>query len=324
MSILVQRFANREDWLRERILGVGSSDAAVILGVSPYKSPFVLYQEKKGAQDVSSGEREALWWGVTLEEPIARRYEKETERIVRHNSTAEMHQRTDSGFDWARATIDATILPGPANPPEHLEDDGVLEIKNVSNYVGERWRDRPPIEFIVQLQHQMFVTGRKWGSIAALIGGNTFRYADVERDEEMIELMVRAEQDFLRRLELNDPPPADESDHTKELLRRLYPKDKGTTVTLDVDAIEWDADYVRGGELEKEGAKLKQRAQNLFRAALTDASFGVLPNGVRYSNKAQHRGAYSVAEADFRVLRRHGTKGPKATNVAMIADDEDF
>lgn len=47
---------NREEWLEERKKGIGGSDVACILGMSPYKSNVELWEEKVGireAEDIS-------------------------------------------------------------------------------------------------------------------------------------------------------------------------------------------------------------------------------------------------------------------------------
>ncbi len=41
---------SRAEWLSVRGGGIGSSDAAVAVGISPYKSPLELWLEKTGRQ----------------------------------------------------------------------------------------------------------------------------------------------------------------------------------------------------------------------------------------------------------------------------------
>ena len=55
-----------EDWLEYRKQGIGGSDAAVVCGISRYKSPVELWMEKTGqlpAQETG----EAAYWGNLLE-----------------------------------------------------------------------------------------------------------------------------------------------------------------------------------------------------------------------------------------------------------------
>ena len=42
---------NREQWLEERKKGIGGSDVACILGMSPYKTNVALWEEKVGIRE---------------------------------------------------------------------------------------------------------------------------------------------------------------------------------------------------------------------------------------------------------------------------------
>ena len=44
-----------EEWLDWRKKGIGSSDAPIIMGVSPWKTPFELWEEKTGTQRAYEG-----------------------------------------------------------------------------------------------------------------------------------------------------------------------------------------------------------------------------------------------------------------------------
>ena len=39
----VVRCSDREEWLKQRLPGIGGSEAAAVLGVCPWKSPLSLY-----------------------------------------------------------------------------------------------------------------------------------------------------------------------------------------------------------------------------------------------------------------------------------------
>jgi len=51
MSVIVEDYANREKWVEERGRGIGSSDVAAVLGVSPFKSNVNLWDEKMGLKE---------------------------------------------------------------------------------------------------------------------------------------------------------------------------------------------------------------------------------------------------------------------------------
>ena len=66
-----------EDWLEYRKTGIGGSDAAVVCGISRYKSPVELWMEKTG-QLPSQETGEAAYWGNLLEALVREEFTKRT------------------------------------------------------------------------------------------------------------------------------------------------------------------------------------------------------------------------------------------------------
>ena len=67
---------NRTDWLKARRKGIGGSDAASVLGISPWKSNVQLWEEKTGItepEDIS--DKEAVCFGKESEAAIRRLFE---------------------------------------------------------------------------------------------------------------------------------------------------------------------------------------------------------------------------------------------------------
>ena len=308
----------RDQWLDRRVVGIGSSDAAVIVGVSPYKSALQLYHEKLGTKQPHRGELEQLRWGNILERPIGQRYAEETGRMVDHLSPAGTFSimRNDAR-PWQHASLDGLVVRGLVPHVDGrvfkefpADGDGVLEIKNASSYVGERWKDEPPIEFVVQVQHQLAVTGKQWGSIAALIGGVLFLWQDLARDDCFIEILCKMELEFIQRIEAKDPPPVDGSGHTKEFLKFLYPRDTGTSVSLGPEFLDVESDLVRAKAEIKSWEGAKALAENRLKAAIGDATMARLPNNSSFTLKHQSVKAHMREASEFRVLRHQAAKLP--------------
>ena len=73
----------------------------------------------------------------------------------------------------------------------------VFEAKTASAYRESEWNDAIPDEYILQVQHYLAVTGYMGAYIAVLIGGNTFRsfrWKFIERDEELISMLIHHAQ----------------------------------------------------------------------------------------------------------------------------------
>jgi len=308
---IITTYDNRADWLAARRKGLGASDAPVILGLSPFKSALQLYHEKIGMEVERAGELEFLHWGNALEAPIAARYAEVTGRpVTRATNPYTIHWSDDARTPWAFATLDATTRRNTSLESTISLDgeEGALEIKNASVYVGDKWTDEPPVDYQVQNQHQQMVGAFGWGSIAALIGGNKFLWCDIERNNEFINgVLMPALIEFWGRVQNQDPPPIDGSDSAKAFLAQLYPQDKGTVVALDGEAVDWDAELTEAKAKVDEWDAKKQLAENRLKAAIGEHSAATLPNGITYTFKAQTRSEHIVKASTFRVLRRKGS-----------------
>lgn len=311
-------FDSREAWLAgRRELGIGSSDAAAILGLSRFKSALGLYYDKIGHGDPHPRAAEAAEWGLALEGPIANRYGAVTGRHI--GSPPAFSLATCERYPFAIASFDRFAV-GIVRRVEGVtprEGVGVVEVKNAHFFMADMWsadnNNEPPLEYQIQVQHQLMVSGLPWGSIAALIGGSEFLWADIPRDEAVIELLAKQEAEFWQRVQDKNPPAADGSESSTAILKKLYPKDTGETIALGVQGLEIHEKIVEA-TLRAKAAEIDiNTGKNLLRQMLGDATWGQLPNGMLYSNKAQAQKGYTVPPGpDYRVLRSHkAAKGAK-------------
>jgi putative phage-type endonuclease len=297
----------REAWLEKRKSGIGASDAAAVFGLSPYKSPLALYFEKRGEIDVPVAEREALYWGRILQGPIALRYQHETGRQVEEPDPYALLRHPTHPF--IVATLDAKATPrDPLAKQPPAGGTGVVEIKNAGFFKREDWRDEPPLAFQIQAQHQMFVSGAEWASIAALVGGVQFFWADLPRHNGFINVLVNKVGEFWSRIQSGNPPDPDASESTRLLLKQLYPKDTGEIITLPTKP--WADVDEELSKIKAEQKKLQERRdelENKLKLAIKDATAAVVDGTPTvYTLKWQQRREFVTAASEFRVLRRKG------------------
>lgn len=289
-------------WLEHRAKGIGASDAAVVYGENPYKSVLQLYCEKAGisAADDLSGV-EAVEWGHRLQRPVADKYVQETGREIADIGAWTIVVHPERA--WQRATLDYVIAPCDGH-----DGPGVLEVKTCGARHAEEWEEGVPRTYWIQVQHQLAVTGLSWGSLAVLIGGQAFRWMDVERDEAFIQSLTETEAAFMESVRQQIPPPPDGSASARAALASMYPEDSGESVALPGVAIDWDNELDPLKDQIKALEARKAELENLIKGAIGDATTGVLPNGVSYTFKAQTRAEHIVKESTFRVLRRKAAK----------------
>src|SRR5262245_42032680 len=97
---------NYASFLEARRSGLGSSDAAAILGASPFASPLDVYLAKLGLAE--SEQTEAMRFGQLLEPIVIAEYERETGRTLAPIQPFTIVQSDEA--PWLRATLDGEII----------------------------------------------------------------------------------------------------------------------------------------------------------------------------------------------------------------------
>ena len=174
-------------WTARRKNGIGGSDLAAVMGLSPYTTPLDVWLVKTGrAESPDLSGKEAVYWGNVLEDVVARRFaELHPELVVkRRNATLVSKERP-----WAFANLDRTVKDEGGRM-------GVLEIKTAGLRRASDWEDGVPAYYLAQVVHYLGVTGWDYAWVAVLIGGQEYREYRIERDEEDVAAAVEAADAF--------------------------------------------------------------------------------------------------------------------------------
>ncbi len=252
-----------EDWLEHRKLGIGGSDASVVCGINRYKSPVELWMEKTD-QIPSQEAGEAAYWGTQLEAIVRAEFTKRTGIEVKQ--VKQLLQSEEHPFMLAN-------LDGICEIPDIGKC--IFEAKTASAYKAGEWEDTIPDEYQIQIQHYMAVTGYKGTYIAVLIGGNTFRWKFIERDEELISMLIELEADFWRHVQELTPPPLDGSDASAKFLSGRFPSSTPQShIALPDTAAYLLAQYDDACEQLEAITEQKQKAENLLKEMLGNNEVG--------------------------------------------------
>ena len=68
----------KAEWLRLRRNGIGGSDAAAIMGLSPWRTAMDVWLEKTGEFTRDDEENEQMYWGTVLEAVVAEEFTRRT------------------------------------------------------------------------------------------------------------------------------------------------------------------------------------------------------------------------------------------------------
>lgn len=230
---------DNEEWLQGRLNGIGGSEAAIVMGLSPWRSKLELWTEKV-TKNIIKRDSPVMSWGRKLEPVVRTEYAEKTGRSI----VPIISQRTRPDYPFMIANIDGLIIDDPNGKVSEC-GQGVLEIKTKSAF--ERWEEgweegKPPIYYTIQLQHYLFVNDKKWGSFAILdLGKMQLIHFDVERNEDLIELIVKEEEKFWNSVINKVKPEVDASKACSEFLKTYYSKSEKITLNIieDEDATKW-------------------------------------------------------------------------------------
>lgn len=254
-----------EEWLEYRKLGIGGSDASVVCGINRYKSPVELWMAKTG-QLLLQESGEAAYWGTQLEALVREEFTKRTGIVV---------QRINQILQSESYPFMLANLDGQCVHPEYGTCG--FEAKTASAYKTGEWEDTIPDEYQLQIQHYMAVTGYKGFYIAVLIGGNTFRWKFIERDEELISMLIELETDFWNHVQAKVPPALDGSEASAKFLAERFPDSvPQSKIPLPDTAIDLIHKYKDACEQLEAVTQQKQECENLLKQMLGEYETGTI------------------------------------------------
>lgn len=284
----------------DRRINVGSSEVAALFGCG-FESYYELYHRKIGAlpaRDFLKNDR--VVWGTVMEPAIAEGFRRMTGWNVRKVRRYVKHKTAV----WMGASLDYEVIA-------HEDGPGVVEIKAVDRLVyldwpeaknpesfvledtdyGRAWKvpeREPPINYQLQLQHQIACTGRTWGVVVALVGGNDLKPYRFNRHDTMIEEMIRRIEEFRLRIINDDPPPIDWETDSAAVLALHRDFDSGLSVRLEdnAEANELAERYLAAMNLERMAKSTKLKSKARLAQIMGDAEKAYLANRILVTRRS--------------------------------------
>ena len=227
---------DHEEWLALRHKYIGGSDAAAVVGMNAWVSPYALWAEKTGRLPGFEGNL-ATEVGTYLEEFVAKKFAEVTGKNVRNCNLSWFNDQ----YPWAIANVDRLIVG----------EDAGLEIKTTSEMNTQKFKGGEyPANYYVQCMHYLAVTGKERWYLAVLIGNREFKWFTIERDEDEIKALMEAEQNFKQLVDSNTPPMADGASSTADTLSALYPNSIDDAIGIGSFERELDNYFRLKGQLK--------------------------------------------------------------------------
>ena len=252
------KYADHDEWLKLRSGYIGGSDAAAVVGLNRFSTPFSLWCEKTG-KTLPFGGNLATEVGSYLEEFVAKKFAEESGKSVRRRNVSFVNDK----YPWAIANIDREIVG----------EDAGLEIKttsalNLRSFKGGEYPDN----YYVQCVHYLAVTERKKWYLAVLIGNSEFRIFEIERDEDEIAALMQAEKEFWELVTSGTPPRVDGEQSTTSALSEAFHASDDTVSLCEDDATA--AEYASLSAQIKALEKLRDEIANIIKSHMEEASEG--------------------------------------------------
>lgn len=209
--VTMKTFNSREEWLKGRSSQIGGSDAASIMGLSPWKSNVELWEEKthrRDSPDISN--KPEVVFGTLAESEIRNLFSLDYPQYEVHYE--ENNMWTNDLYPWAHASLDGWLIE------KGTDRKGILEIKTslMNGASGAKWHDRIPDAYFCQILHYFMVTEFDFAILKARLkydyeGSEPFcqiRHYRIEREEVANDIvtLIEWEKDFMRSIEHDERP----------------------------------------------------------------------------------------------------------------------
>lgn len=243
----------RDQFLAERDLGIGGSDAGAVLGVNPYATRMDVYLRLTGQLELEADDTDGpRRWGQLLEPAILQHYQQTT------------------GIElWQPGHRRSEFYPFMVGHLDARARDRVVDAKNYRSRDGwgEPGTDEVPLYIVAQMHHYMILEQVARADVAALFGGSDFATYTVSRDDELANMLIGAERDLWQHVQNREPPPPQSLAEVNALYRRSL----GRTVDAD-EAIAQAVAELRGlRAMAKDAATRAEKVEATIKAFMGEA-----------------------------------------------------
>ena len=140
---------------------IGGSDVAAILGLSRYRTPYEVWDEKKNGNNPFTG-NQFTEWGTRLEPIIIQKFQDDNEVEVFDNNKKFIHP----DYPFLGCHPDGLF--------KKKGETKLLEVKTVGSNAYKHWGNDLPLEYYCQVQHNMMVTFTKSAVFAYFVLDDRF------------------------------------------------------------------------------------------------------------------------------------------------------
>ena len=154
-TFIVLRAESREEWLKQRVHGIGGSDAASAIGRGKWTTNVELWEYKTGKAHRENVENPAVIYGTKAESLLRDLYALDNEETftVEYESNVILQNVKNPIFLYS---------PDGLLKENATGRKGILEIKTartISRAERQKWENQIPMQYYIQVLHGLNVTG---------------------------------------------------------------------------------------------------------------------------------------------------------------------
>lgn len=270
---------DREEWLAWRRQGIGASDVAAVIGLSPWQSPYSLWAEKAGLIEPEA-DNDAMRHGRYAEHAIAAWWNDNHTLQAAHPQTWCVHPE----HSWARATPDGALVE---HGDQTFDDAPALVEYKVADF--KAWDDEIPLHYAAQGLWQMGVTGKESVVFAVMHGKRFAEYELVRNDDDIAWLFQQAEAFWNNHVLAGVPPDIDGHPATSAALGARWRARQDSVIELG-PALAGTLDQLAKCKTEQAWYELRRaHLENLVKAALGEHTVGTIGGKVAVTWRPQTR-----------------------------------
>lgn len=251
---------------------VGSSDAAAILGLSPFKRTAADIYWSKVTPPPKDEPPDYMTTGNYLEDTLLRWFADRTgNKIIRNQFRVAKKGRGEGVFG---ANMDALI----EGKREGVECK-YANAERAKEY-GDEGTDQVPLDVIIQVQHQMYCVGldKVWVPVALAGYSLNMKLYCVPRDDILIEAIVNKCMDWWEQYVVTKTPPQGAETPPIDFLNTIE-RAPGAVIQLMEDAVTLAEDFETAKAQEKRWAATVSALRTKIIQGLGDCEIGMLPDG---------------------------------------------
>lgn len=270
--------ARRDGWLAKRRTLITATDAAKVLGFSPWGAQIDVWLDKRG-EAPEREENAAMRRGKRRERLVLEAYADDEQTEIAFADP--FHVLTNPRVPHLGATLDA-----------HRLDDGRSVEAKTARWPGVEWgphdTDIMPMHYATQLYVQMIVTATEVADLPVEFYGEEYRRYRLHRDpvtsEKIVDMLGEFWADYIATGKV---PPIDGSKGYAAFLQRRFAKHTEAVVHSNaaVDRVATTLALVRGQIAALTAQKIE--AENTIKAAIADAKKIEGPNWQASWSKAK-------------------------------------